>query len=150
MKKRYIVAGVCSLILFAAAAAVFLWQPWVEQGTRISFTASESGFRNETQLYTEDGLTNIKLAGEISVSGTAEILLVSEEDGTVAYSKTYTDTDKRAITIAVGDLYPDSYYKLVFTGMAAKSGYLFLTTDQHLALRPERPERDRARVSSGG
>lgn len=150
MKKRYIIAGVCSLILLAVAAAVFLWQPWVGQGTRISFTASESGFRNETQLYTEGGLTNIRLTGEISVNGTAEVLLVSEEDGVVVYSKTFTDTNKAAITVEADNLRPDSCYNLVFAGKDAKSGYLFLTTEQSLALRPERPERNRAKMSSGG
>lgn len=141
MKKRYIITGVCSLILLAVATVALLWQPWVEQGTRISFTATESGFRNEKQLYTENGLTNFKLTGEISVDGTAEVLLVSKEDGVVIYSKTFTDADKEIITVEADNLRPNSYYNLVFTGKDAKSGYLFLTTDQSLALRPERPER---------
>lgn len=141
MKKRYIIVGICSLILLAVAAAAFLWQPWVGQGTRISFTSSESGFRHETQLYTEGGLTHIKLTGDISVIGTAEILLVSEEDGAVVYSKTFTDTDKIPLTVEAENLQPYTYYNLIFTGEKAKSGYLFLTTDQSFVKAPEVPEK---------
>lgn len=141
MKKRDIIAGICVLLILGLAVFLFVQRPWEGHGTRISFTATEDGFHNEASLYTEDGITEITLTGQITVDGTAELSLVSEKDGGVMYSKRFTDAAATAVTMEVNGLSPYSHYRLRFIGDEAKSGSLFLTTEQSLAERPEVPAR---------
>lgn len=146
MKKREVIAAICALFILALAVFLFTQRPWEGQGTRLSFTGTESGFRHEASLYTEGGLTGIHLTGQITVDGVAEVSLVAEKDGSLIYSKTFTDSNGESVTIEVDGLSPYSHYKLRFIGAEAKSGALFLTTEQSLAQRPEspvRPERNK-------
>lgn len=109
-------------------------------GTTLDFVSTnvtETGFNRETTMYTENGITDVAFSGSVTVEGTAEISVVSD-DGNVFYRETYSDADARAIRFTVTGLAPYSYYTLRFSSDDAKRGDLSLTSDQSLVKRPER------------
>jgi len=114
------------------------------QGTRfdlISDSGTRAGFNREAIIYTENGITSVAFSGKITVEGSAEISIVSDNDGSTAYSETYSDVKAKTINLEVTGLTPYSYYTLRFYSNSAKMGKLALTTDQSLVKSPERPEK---------
>ncbi len=109
-------------------------------GTTLDFVSTnvmETGFNREAKIYMEQGITDIAFSGSVTVEGTAEISVVSD-DGSVLYHESYSDADAKAIRFAVTGLAPYSYYTLRFSSDNAKRGDLSLTSDQSLVKRPER------------
>ena len=99
------------------------------------------GFNCETIIYTENGINSITFSGKITVEDTAEISIVSDDDGSIVYSETYSKVKAQTIDFEVTDLVPYRYYTLRFSSNDAKDGKLALTTDQKLVKQPERPEK---------
>lgn len=111
-------------------------------GTLLEFKADSdgnSGFSREAIIYTENNTTNVIFSGSITTDGTAEISILSD-DGTVAFSKSYSSVKSEKINIEVQGLTPQTYYVLRFSSDDAKTGYLVLTTEQSLVERPEVPK----------
>lgn len=148
IKAAHIITVVCLGI--AAVLLCFLFDDIFRafggasgQGTVFEFKTNgsgNSGFSREAIVYTEDGVTYAALSGNITTDGTAEISMCSE-DGAVIYSETYTAVNSEELDIVVNGLTPQTYYILKFSSNDAKTGYLFLTTEQALVERPEVPVR---------
>ena len=114
-----------------------------EQRTKLEFiyeNNSDIGFDREETIYTENGITSINFSGKITVNGTAEISIISE-DGNVVYSHIYTNVKSTSIKFRVTDLSPYSYYIVEFTSNDAQSGSLTLISDESLEKQPEHPEK---------
>lgn len=110
--------------------------------TVLRFTADgvrNGGFSREAVVYTEDGATYVNFSGDITTDGTAKISLIAES-GEVVYSDTYTSVESQKLDIKITDLTPQTYYILRFSSNNAKTGHLFLTTEQTLVERPAVPE----------
>ena len=114
------------------------------EGTRLNFTnnsGTQIGFDSETTLYTENGISSIVFSGRVTVEGTAEISVVSDDDGSTVYRETYSNVKAQTIDFEVTDLVPYSYYTLRFSSANGKNGKLTLMTDQKLVKQPDRPEK---------
>lgn len=114
----------------------------VGQGTRIEFKPNiqDNSFNKEMEIYTGDDITSVFFSGKITVDGTANISIISNDDGSTAYSKLYTAVKEEKIQFDVSNLAPDSYYTLIFSSTHAKKAYLILTTNHSLREPPKRPE----------
>lgn len=111
-------------------------------GTSLNFnnkSATQTGFNSETTVYTENGIDSIVFSGKVTVEGTAEICVVSDDDGSIVYRETYSNVKAQAIDFEVTGLVPYSYYTLRFSSGDAKNGKLTLRTDQKLVKQPEWP-----------
>ncbi len=147
----HIVTGICilaagTLIGFIVSNGFgdFSFDTIAGQGTKIEFasdSAWENGFHREATVYTEGGITSVAFSGKVTIDGSATLAIVSNNDGSVVYNKTYTNTKAEIIEITVDDLIPYTYYTLIFSSDNAQKGHLILTTDQKLAESPERPSR---------
>lgn len=105
-----------------------------------SASSQESGFECEEIIYTENGITKIAFAGEITIDGTADIILTSVDDNVVVYNETYTDLKSKKIAFEIDGLIPYTYYTLAFISADANEGYLLLTSEETLVKHPEIPE----------
>jgi len=160
MKNRrfataHVITGICILIagvllgfIVSGNLGDFSFSTATGHGTKIEFNANngwESGFNRQATLYTEDGLTSVTFSGKVTVDGTAELSIISNVDGSIAYSETYTDLNAKTIEVNVNGLTPNAYYTLRFFSNNAKKGHLILTTNQALVESPEeipeKPER---------
>jgi hypothetical protein len=114
-------------------------------GTRFKFDIDGGGFDRGVTIYTENGITSVDFSGRITVRGTADIYITSNESGSIVYSETYTNTNAQKIDFKVSGLEPYSYYTLRFSSGDAEKGQLTLTTNQSLVEQyqklPQRPER---------
>lgn len=147
----HIITVICILIASALLYCIssnifsgFRFDTRTGQGTTIDFISNDGagvGFNRETIIYTEKGITSITFSGKISVDGTAQISVVSDDDGSIIYSKTYSDIRAKTIDFEVTGLAPYCYYTLRFSSGDGKAGKLALTTDQSLVKHPVRPEK---------
>lgn len=143
----YILAAVCLLI----AGAVLYYN--VSDVTSLGFynvggqkaslefiseSDTDVGFSQEEKIYTENGITSVNFSGKITVDGTAEISIISE-DGNVAYSDIYTNVKSKSTKFEVTDMSPYSYYTVKFSSTDAQTGSLTLTSDKVLVKQPEHP-----------
>lgn len=153
MKKvTKVAAYIITIICILAAGAVlyhiistywdFGFAGVIGQGTRLEFKPNiqGSGFSREMEMYTGDNITSIIFSGKITVDGTADISIVSNDDGSVVYSKFYTAVKEEKIQLDVSSLAPDSYYTLIFSSTDATKAHLILTTNHSLREPPKRPE----------
>jgi len=112
-----------------------------EQRTKLEFISENNtnvGFSRKETIYTENGITSANLSGKITVNGTAEISIISE-DGNVVYSDIYTNVKSRPIKFELTGLSPYSYYTMKFSSEDAQSGSLTLTSGESLLRQPEKP-----------
>ena len=112
-------------------------------GTTLNFdnnSSTQIGFNSETTLYTENGIDSFVFSGKVTVEGTAEISVVSDDDGSIVYRETYSNVKAQAIDFEVTGLVPYSYYTLRFSSGDGKNGKLTLRTDQKIIKQPQRPE----------
>lgn len=112
-----------------------------EQRTKLEFISENNtnvGFSRKETIYTENGITSANLSGKITVNGTAEISIISE-DGNVVYSDIYTNVKSRPIKLELTGLSPYSYYTMKFSSEDARSGSLTLTSGESLLRQPEKP-----------
>ena len=111
--------------------------------TKINFTnksGTQIGFNSEMTLYTENGIDSIIFSGKVTVEGTAEISVVSDDDGSTVYRETYSNVKLQTINFEVTNLIPYSYYTLRFSSGDGRNGKLTLRTDQKIVKQPQRPE----------
>jgi len=143
IRAAHIVTAICIIAALGLLYSLFNNLFVDTSRTVLRFTADgvrNEGFSREAVVYTEDGATYVNFSGNITTDGTAEISMIAE-DGEVVYSDTYTAVKSKKLDIKIADLTPQTYYILRFSSHDAKSGHLFLTTEQALVERPEVPER---------
>lgn len=146
IRTAHILTGICLLV--AGVSLGYLCKDLVQnvspgngiQATRLEFSSTslqESGFECEEIIYTENGITKIAFTGEITIDGTADIILTSVEDNAVVYNETYTDLKSKKIAFEIDELTPYTYYTLAFISADASEGYLLLTSEEELIEHPE-------------
>ncbi len=153
MKNRFRIAhiatGICILIailLFIIIAVMFWdfdWGTNVYGGTKLEFSASSNnkGFNRESTLYLDEPISTVVFSGRITVHGTAEINVISNDTSATVFRQSYTDVNSKKVTFHLDNLAANSYYTLRFSSNNATKGYLLLTTDQALVERlPEVPK----------
>lgn len=148
IRTAYIVTALCLLVagalLYHLLTNISFEFAVSGQGTRFEFNIDNSagpGFNRNVTVYTENGITKVDFSGKITVDGTAEIIVTANEDGSVVYSKSYSDLKSETINFVIDSLNPYTYYTLTFASDNSKKGYLLLTTNESLVERPERPAR---------
>jgi hypothetical protein len=148
-KKMGIIISIAiiSFIAFVVVTAFLVKYFWYNVSgrdeTRIEFvtsTGSSTGFNQENEIYTDGGITNLTLSGKITVDGTAEIKIISNDTGSIIYTKTFTSINDEAVKINLKDLNPNVYYTITFYSEDAKRGKLILEGNQGLVKSPDKPE----------
>lgn len=151
-KKKTGVIIAASLICIIALVIVLsfnfarMWNFNVPEtlGTKLELTAAgnqKTGFQSKQSIYTDGNATDISLHGKITVNGTAELEIVSDEDGSVVFTNTFTAAKDQTVKVDLKNLTPNSYYTLTFSSNDANNGKLTLESDQSLVKSPEKPER---------
>lgn len=117
----------------------------------IEMTSSSStvaGFQKETSLYVDGNTGDISMDGKITVDGTASLRIVSDTDGSVVYSETFSSVKNETVRISLRNLKEYSSYTLIFSSDDAKTGKLHLEseesltgTPEHSPQRPDRPDK---------
>ncbi len=149
-KKKMGIILVIAIVLFITLMGVSLfylarfWNLNVPEsdGAKIEFITNKSngsGFIHENDIYTDGGITSIVLSGKITVDGTAQVKITSNDTGSIVYSRTFKPAKDEAIKIELNDLTPNAFYKITFYSEEAKSGKLILEGDQRLKKSPDRP-----------
>jgi beta-lactamase regulating signal transducer with metallopeptidase domain len=106
----------------------------------LSDSSTVSGFQKETAIYVEENTTTVNMKGKVSTDGTATLQLISDIDGTVVFTESYSSTKNKNVSINVQGLQPNSYYTLIFSSKDANMGKLRLESDQSLTKQPKEPE----------
>ena len=145
IRAAHIITGVCILAALALVGLIFTNNYWDFDfmsngygGTKLEFTSNSgqaNGFNREATLYANESITSVSFSGKITVDGTAEISVISNDDGNILFSETYTNVKSKGIAIEVNDLAADTFYTLRFSSSNAKKGYLLLTTYESLVER---------------
>ena len=141
MAACLIAAGVMIYYLYANVFKDFVFGETNDQNTVIEFNNENSvqnGFNHDVVVYTEDGITECVFTGKITIKGSAEISMISNEDDNVVYRRIYSDLDGTEISFKIDHLVPFTYYTLIFSSDNANNGRLLLTTNVSFAKRPQR------------
>lgn len=149
-KKMGIVISIAIIVFiaFVVISSFFIARFWnysvpEGDGTKIEFvtsTDSGTGFFHELEIYTNRGITSIALSGKITVDGTAEVKIISNDTGSVVYTETFTSVNDKTVKINLSDLAPNAYYTITFSSEDAENGKLILEGKQGLVKSPDKPE----------
>ncbi len=151
IRVAYIITGVCILAAIALLILIFTnnfgdfnFTSNGYGGTKLEFMSNSgqaNGFNREATLFADERIASVNFLGKITVDGTAEISVISNENGSIVFSEIYTAVKSKKIALEAKDLAADTYYTLRFSSNDSKKGYLLLTTNESLVERlPELPK----------